>query len=174
MRIGFGFDAHRLVEGRPLVLAGCRIPFPRGLEGHSDADVASHAVIDAVLGAAALGDCGSMFPSSDPRYAAADSLDLLRRAVRAVRDAGFTPCQVDCTIVAEEPALAPHLEGMRRNLAEACGIRLEECMVKAKHTEGMGFTGEGIGMAAFAVAVIERWTVAGSPRRPADSAGPVP
>jgi 2-C-methyl-D-erythritol 2,4-cyclodiphosphate synthase len=155
MRAGFGFDAHRLVPGRPLVLAGCRIPFDRGLEGYSDADVVAHALIDAILGAAAMGDCGSMFPAGDPQYAGADSIDLLRRAVAAVAGRGFTIGNVDCTIVAEQPALAPHTGAMRKALAQACGIPLDRCSVKAKHTEGMGFTGEGIGMAAFASATIE-------------------
>ena len=154
MRVGFGFDAHRLVPGRPLVLAGCRIPFERGLEGYSDADVAAHAVIDAVLGAAALGDCGSMFPAGDPAYAGADSMDLLRRAMQALTKASYRVGNVDCTIVAERPALAPYLEQMRANMAAAIGIPVERCSVKAKHTEGMGYTGEGIGMAAYAVAVL--------------------
>ena len=154
-RVGFGFDAHRLVPGRPLVLAGCRIPFDKGLEGYSDADVAAHAVIDAVLGAAALGDCGSMFPAGDPQFAGADSMQLLRRAVARVRESGFSVGNVDCTIVAERPALAPHIPQMCAKLADACGIALELCNVKAKHTEGMGYTGEGIGMAAYAVATLE-------------------
>ncbi len=154
MRVGFGFDAHRLVPGRPLVLAGCRIPFERGLEGYSDADVAAHAVIDALLGAAALGDCGSMFPAGDPAYAGADSMDLLRRAMQALTKASYRVGNVDCTIVAERPALAPYLEQMRANMAAAIGIPVERCSVKAKHTEGMGYTGEGIGMAAYAVAVL--------------------
>jgi 2-C-methyl-D-erythritol 2,4-cyclodiphosphate synthase len=154
MRVGFGFDAHRLVPGRPLILAGCRIPFDRGLEGYSDADVAAHAVIDALLGAAALGDCGSMFPAGDPQFAGADSIGLLRRAVQRLREAGFVVGNVDCTIVAERPALSPHIDTMRRTLADAIGIPLEGCSVKAKHTEGMGYTGEGIGMAAYAIALL--------------------
>jgi 2-C-methyl-D-erythritol 2,4-cyclodiphosphate synthase len=155
MRVGFGFDAHRLVPGRPLVLAGCRIPFERGLEGYSDADIVAHALIDAILGAAAMGDCGTMFPAGDPQYAGADSVELLRTAVATVRAAGFAIGNVDCTIVAERPALAPHIPAMRGALAQACAIPLERCSVKAKHTEGMGFTGEGIGMAAFASATLE-------------------
>jgi 2-C-methyl-D-erythritol 2,4-cyclodiphosphate synthase len=155
LRIGFGFDAHRLAPGRPLVLAGCRIRFDRGLEGYSDADVVSHALIDALLGAAALGDCGTMFPAGTPELAGADSIELLRRAVQRVVQAGLRIGNVDCTIVAEEPELAPHIDAMRKNLANACGIAMEQCSVKAKHTEGMGFTGEGIGMAAFATATLE-------------------
>ncbi len=154
MRLGFGFDAHRLVAGRPLVLGGCRIPFDRGLEGYSDADVVAHALIDALLGAAALGDCGTMFPAGNPEFAGADSVLLLHRAVKSIVESGFRVGNVDCTIVAERPALAPYLEKMRSVLAEACGIGLESCSVKAKHTEGMGFTGEGVGMAAFATATL--------------------
>lgn len=155
MRIGLGFDAHRLVPGRPLVLAGCRIPFDRGLEGYSDADVAAHAIIDAVLGAAAMGDCGSMFPAGNPEFAGADSVALLRRAVKAVTEAGFKIGNVDCTIVAERPALAPHIDSMCKCIADAVGIPVNCCSVKAKHTEGMGYTGEGIGMAAYAVALLD-------------------
>jgi len=154
MRVGFGFDAHRLVPGRPLVLAGCRIPFDRGLEGYSDADVAAHALIDAVLGAAAMGDCGSMFPAGNPEFAGADSVALLSRAVKAISEAGFKVGNVDCTIVAEQPALAPHIESMRQCIAGAVGIHVDRCSIKAKHTEGMGYTGEGIGMAAYAVALL--------------------
>ncbi len=156
MKVGFGFDAHRLVPGRPLILAGCRIPFDRGLEGYSDADVVAHALIDALLGAAAMGDCGSMFPAGDPQFAGAHSVDLLRRAVKRLADAGYSIGNVDCTIVAEQPPLAPHIEEMRRTLAEAVGVSIDCCSVKAKHTEGMGYTGEGIGMAAYAVATINR------------------
>jgi 2-C-methyl-D-erythritol 2,4-cyclodiphosphate synthase len=155
VRAGFGFDAHRLVPGRPLVLGGCRIPFDRGLEGYSDADVVAHALIDAILGAAALGDCGTMFPAGDPAYAGADSVALLRKAVARTERMGLRVCNVDCTVVAEQPSLAGHIPAMREVLARACGIALDRCNVKAKHTEGMGFTGEGIGMAAFAVAMLE-------------------
>jgi 2-C-methyl-D-erythritol 2,4-cyclodiphosphate synthase len=154
MRVGFGFDAHRLVPGRPLVLAGCRIAFDRGLEGYSDADVAAHAITDALLGAAAMGDCGSMFPAGNPEFAGADSVGLLRRAVKRVTEAGFHVGNVDCTIVAEQPALAPYIEAMRKNIADAVGIPLTCCSVKAKHTEGMGYTGEGVGMASYAVATL--------------------
>jgi 2-C-methyl-D-erythritol 2,4-cyclodiphosphate synthase len=155
MKVGFGFDAHRLVPGRPLILAGCRIPFDRGLEGYSDADVVAHALIDALLGAAAMGDCGAMFPAGDPQFAGADSVELLRRAVRRLVEAGYAVGNVDCTIVAEQPSLAQHVEKMRETLAKAVGIPVERCSVKAKHTEGMGYTGEGIGMAAYAVATLE-------------------
>jgi 2-C-methyl-D-erythritol 4-phosphate cytidylyltransferase/2-C-methyl-D-erythritol 2,4-cyclodiphosphate synthase len=154
VKAGFGFDAHRLVPGRPLIIAGCRVPFDKGLEGYSDADVAAHAVIDAILGAAALGDCGSLFPAGDPQYAGADSMELLRRAVQCVRDAGYAVSNLDCTIVAERPPLAPHIQQMRANLASAVGVPIDCCNVKAKHTEGMGYTGEGIGMAAYAIATL--------------------
>lgn len=155
MRVGFGFDAHPLVEGRPLVLGGVRVPFERGLEGFSDADVIAHALIDAVLGAAALGDCGTHFPAGDPRFAGADSVRLVGRAAGMVRQAGFTIANVDCTIIAEAPALQPHIEQMRARLAAALDIEVERCSVKAKRSEGLGFTGDGRGMAACAVALLE-------------------
>jgi 2-C-methyl-D-erythritol 2,4-cyclodiphosphate synthase len=155
MRVGFGFDAHRLVPGRPLVLAGVRIPFDLGLEGFSDADVIAHAVIDAVLGAAALGDCGSRFPAGDPKYAGAESIGLLKIAAQILNGAGLRAHNVDCVIVAEAPALAPHLEKMRVALAAALGIDTGSCSVKAKRTEGLGFTGTSEGMAAYAVATVE-------------------
>lgn len=154
MRAGFGFDAHRLVAGRPLILAGCRIDFAKGLEGFSDGDVAAHAVIDALLGAAALGDCGTHFPAGDPRHANADSMQLLRAAVALLAKRGFTPGNIDCTIVAEHPQLAAYVEAMRQNIAAATGLQLERCSVKAKRTEGLGFTGDGSGMAAYAAATV--------------------
>jgi len=155
MRVGFGFDAHRLVPGRPLILGGIRIPFDRGLEGFSDADVVAHAVIDAVLGAAGLGDCGSRFPAGDPKYAGAESIGLLTTAAKILADAGLRAHNLDCVVVAEAPALAPHLEKMRAALAAALGIETAQCSVKAKRTEGLGFTGTGEGMAAYAVATVE-------------------
>ncbi len=155
MRVGFGFDAHRLVEGRPLILGGCIIPHGRGLEGFSDADVVAHAVIDAILGAAALGDCGTHFPAGDARFANADSMALLRKAVALLADAGFAVQNVDCTIVAEAPALAPHLDAMRAKLAAAMNVGVQQCSVKAKRTEGLGFTGRSEGIAAYAVAAVE-------------------
>jgi 2-C-methyl-D-erythritol 2,4-cyclodiphosphate synthase len=155
LRVGFGFDAHRLVEGRPLILGGCVIPHGRGLEGFSDADVVAHAVIDAILGAAALGDCGTHFPAGDARFANADSMALLRKAVALIADAGFAVHNVDCTIVAEAPALAPHLDAMRAKLAAAMNVGVQACSVKAKRTEGLGFTGRSEGIAAYAVAAVE-------------------
>lgn len=154
MRVGFGFDAHPLVSGRPLILGGVRVPFDRGLEGFSDADVVAHALIDAVLGAAALGDSGAHFPAGDPRFAGADSLALLRQAVGIARDAGYSVTNVDCTVVADVPALAPYVGRMRDAIAAAMGIAPGQCSVKAKRTEGLGFVGEGAGMAAYAVALV--------------------
>jgi 2-C-methyl-D-erythritol 2,4-cyclodiphosphate synthase len=155
MRVGFGYDAHALVEGRPLVLAGVAIPFDRGLDGYSDADVAAHAVIDALLGAAALGDCGTHFPAGDRRFAGARSVELLTQAVQIVRGAGFSVGNVDCTIVAEQPSLSAHIPAMREALASSMGVELSRVSVKAKRTEGLGFTGQGAGMEAYAVAFVE-------------------
>ena len=155
MRVGFGYDAHPLVEGRPLVLAGVAIPFDRGLDGYSDADVAAHAVIDALLGAAALGDCGSHFPAGDRRFAGARSVELLARAVATLRGAGFSVGNVDCTIVADQPALSGHVAAMRESLASSMGVDVSRVSVKAKRTEGLGFTGRGAGMEAYAVAFVE-------------------
>jgi len=155
VRIGFGFDAHRLVAGRPLVLGGCRIPYDRGLEGYSDGDALAHALIDAMLGAAALGDCGSRFPAGDPRYAGADSMKLLSQAAGLVREAHFRVNNVDGTIVADQPALATHLPSMRAALAKTLGIDVARCSVKAKRTEGLGFTGRSEGVAAYAIATLD-------------------
>jgi len=154
MRVGFGYDAHPLVAGRPLVLAGVAIPFDRGLEGFSDADVAAHAVMDALFGAAALGDCGTHFPAGDARFAGAKSVKLLSEAVEMLRRAGFTVGNVDCTIVAEQPSLSAHVVAMRESLASAMNVDLARVSVKAKRTEGLGFTGQGAGMEAYAVAFI--------------------
>lgn len=156
MRVGSGFDAHGLVAGRPLVLGGVTIPYQRGLAGHSDADVVSHAVCDALLGAAALGDLGTHFPSSDPTWKGAASLDLLRRVRRLLDEAGWTIVNVDATIIAERPPLAAHLPAMRENISEAAGVLPTEVSIKATSTDGLGFTGRGDGIAAQAVALIER------------------
>jgi 2-C-methyl-D-erythritol 2,4-cyclodiphosphate synthase len=155
VRVGFGFDAHALVPGRPLVLGGCQVPFERGLEGYSDADVIAHAAIDAILGAAGLGDCGSRFPAGDARYAGIASVMLLAEAARLAREAGFEVGNLECTVVAEQPQLAPYLERMRAALATALRVPVERCGVHAKRTEGLGFTGAGEGIAAFAVAALE-------------------
>lgn len=155
-RIGTGYDLHRLVEGRPLVLAGVRIPFDRGLLGHSDADIVCHAVTDAVLGAAALGDIGRLFPDSLPLWKDADSLDLLGRAMRAVDGAGFRVVNVDVTVIAERPKLLPHLDAMRANLAAALGVDIDAVSIKGKTNEGVDAIGRGEGMACHAVALLAR------------------
>ena len=155
MRIGTGYDVHRLVEDRKLILGGVEIPYEKGLLGHSDADVLVHAVMDALLGAAALGDIGGHFPDSDPRYEGADSLALLREVCRILREAGFEPGNVDATIVAQAPKLAPHIPTMRRNIAAAMGLDTSCVSVKATTEERLGFTGEGLGIAAQAAALID-------------------
>ncbi len=154
MRVGIGFDVHRLVEGRPLVLGGVTIPFEQGLLGHSDADVLTHAIMDALLGAAALGDLGQHFPDTDPAYAGADSLALLREVVRKVKDQGYRVANVDSVVAAERPRLVAHLPAMRERLAAALGCSPEAVSVKATTTEGLGFTGRGEGIAAQAVCLI--------------------
>jgi 2-C-methyl-D-erythritol 2,4-cyclodiphosphate synthase len=151
---GIGYDCHRLAEGRRLVLGGVEIDYDRGLEGHSDADVLTHAVIDALLGAAALGDIGEHFPDTDERYRDADSLELLRVAVALLRDRGFTVEHVDATVVIERPKLAPYRDRMRDALAHAIGIAVEHVSVKATRGEGMGFVGRGEGAAALAIATV--------------------
>lgn len=155
MRIGTGYDVHRLVVDRKLILGGVEIPYEKGLLGHSDADVLVHAVMDALLGAAALGDIGGHFPDSDPRYEGADSLALLREVCRILREAGFEPGNVDATIVAQAPKLAPHIPAMRRNIAAAMGLDTSCVSVKATTEERLGFTGEGLGIAAQAAALID-------------------
>jgi 2-C-methyl-D-erythritol 2,4-cyclodiphosphate synthase len=154
MRIGHGFDAHRLVGKRPLVLAGVRIPFERGALGHSDGDVLAHALADALLGAAALGDLGGRFPDTDPRWKDADSMELLAQCAAAARAAGFAIVNVDATIVLERPKLAPLIEQMRANVASRLGISIDAVSLKAKTSEGMGYTGDGTGLAAYAVALL--------------------
>ena len=155
MRIGHGYDVHRLVEGRRLILGGVEIPFERGLLGHSDADVLTHAVMDALLGAAALGDIGKLFPDSDPAYEGADSLVLLGRVVQALDENGYRTGNIDATILAQRPKLAPHIPLMRQRLAAAMGVDPDRVSVKATTGEGRGFTGSGEGIAAHAVALIE-------------------
>ena len=154
MRIGHGYDVHRLVEGRKLILGGVDIPYERGLLGHSDADVLVHAIMDAILGAAALGDIGKLFPDSDERYAGADSLGLLAEVMRVLRGAGYELGNVDATVVAQRPRLAPYIEQMRRNIAAAAGVDVSQVSVKATTEEKLGFTGDGSGIAAHAVALI--------------------
>ena len=155
LRIGHGYDVHRLVEGRRLILGGVEIPYERGLLGHSDADVLTHAVMDALLGACALGDIGLLFPDSDPAYRGADSLRLLDEVVALLRREGFRVGNVDATVLAQAPKLAPHLPMIRRNLAERLRVPLSRVSVKATTEEGLGFTGAGEGMAAHAVCLVE-------------------
>ena len=155
MRIGHGYDVHRLVEGRKLILGGVEVPFEKGLLGHSDADVLAHAVMDAVLGAAALGDIGQHFPDNDPAYSGADSLKLARRVAEILKEHGFRIENIDATLLCQRPKLAPHIPAMRRNLADAFGLPVDAVSVKATTEEHLGFTGEGLGIAAHAVALIE-------------------
>ena len=152
LRIGHGFDAHRLVEGRALILGGIRIPFDRGPLGHSDGDVLAHALSDALLGAAALGDLGTRFPATEERWKDADSMELLAKCVAVVRDAGFTIVNADATIVAQRPRLSPFIDAMRARVAASLGIDLGAVSVKAKTSDGMGYTGDGSGLAVYAVA----------------------
>ena len=154
MRIGHGYDVHRLVKGRLLILGGVTVPYERGLLGHSDADVLTHAVMDALLGAAALGDIGALFPDSDPAYAGADSLALLRRVVQLLRENGLGIGNVDATVLAQAPRLRPYISAMREKLAEAMGIAVGDVSVKATTEEGLGFTGAGEGIAAHAVCLL--------------------
>jgi 2-C-methyl-D-erythritol 2,4-cyclodiphosphate synthase len=153
-RIGQGFDVHALVPGRRLVLGGVEIPYERGLLGHSDADVLAHAVTDALLGAAGLGDIGRHFPDTDARFAGADSLVLLAEAVRRVREAGYSVGNVDATIVAQAPRMAPHIDEMNARLARAIGIGVGQVNVKARTTERLGFEGRSEGISAHAVALL--------------------
>ncbi|MGN0707017.1 MAG: 2-C-methyl-D-erythritol 2,4-cyclodiphosphate synthase [Faecalibacterium sp.] len=155
MRIGHGYDVHRLVEGRRLILGGVEIPFEKGLLGHSDADVLTHAVMDAVLGAAALGDIGQHFPDSDPAYAGADSLELARHVAELLHAEGWRLENIDATILCQRPKLAPHIPAMRKNLAAAFELPVQAVSVKATTEEHLGFTGEGLGIAAHAVALIQ-------------------
>ena len=154
--IGLGYDCHRFAARRPLVLGGVRVPHDHGLEGHSDADVLTHAIIDALLGAAALGDIGHHFPDTDERYRGADSLELLRATVAMLAELGCSVAHVDATVVIERPAISPHRDEMRRNLADAIGIDCGRVNVKATRGEGMGFVGRQEGAAALAVATVER------------------
>ena len=155
MRIGHGYDVHRLVSGRRLILGGVDIPYEKGLLGHSDADVLTHAVMDALLGAAALGDIGQLFPDSDPAYAGADSIELLKKVAAMLREKGYALHNLDCTVLAQSPKLAPYVDTMRKNLANACGASICAVSVKATTEEGLGFTGSGEGIAAHAVCLLE-------------------
>lgn len=155
MRVGHGYDVHKLVPGRDLILGGVKIGHPTGLLGHSDADVLAHAVMDALLGAAGLGDIGQMFPDSDPRFAGADSLVLLEQVAARLEGAGYRVGNVDATVVAQKPRLSPHVPLMRENLARAMGVELGRVNVKATTEERLGFTGREEGIAAHAVALLE-------------------
>jgi 2-C-methyl-D-erythritol 2,4-cyclodiphosphate synthase len=154
--VGIGYDCHRLVAGRRLVLGGVELPHERGLQGHSDADVLAHAVLDALLGAAGLGDIGERFPDTDERWRGADSIGLLQGVVTTVIAAGLQIVNVDCTVVMEAPRLAPHRQAIRERLAQALGLAVERVNVKATTGEGMGFVGRGEGVAALAVATLAR------------------
>ena len=155
MRVGYGFDAHRLAKGRTLILGGVQIESDLGALGHSDADVLAHAVSDALLGAAALGDLGLRYPASDERWKDADSMELLAQCAAEVLRAGYRIANIDATIVVENPRLAPHVGRMRENLSQRLGLSLAQVSVKAKSSEGMGYTGDGTGIAASAVALLE-------------------
>lgn len=154
MRIGHGYDVHRLVEGRKLILGGVEIPYEKGLLGHSDADVLTHAVMDALLGAAGLGDIGRHFPDTDPAYSGADSLKLLDRVVELLDEQGWLVGNVDATVLAQRPKLAPYISQMRENLARHMQVEPGQVNIKATTEEGLGFTGSGEGMAAHAVALL--------------------
>ena len=153
-RIGYGYDVHRLTEGRPLVLGGVTIPWENGRGGHSDADVMLHALMDALLGAAALGDIGHLFPDSDQRYRGIDSRKLLRRVAVLLEQEGYAVGNVDLTLVAQRPKIAPYIDDMRTNIAADLGVSITRVSVKATTEEGLGFTGTGEGMAAHAVALL--------------------
>ena len=155
MRIGTGYDVHKLVEGRKLILGGVEIPFEKGLLGHSDADVLTHAVMDSLLGAAALGDIGQHFPDTDPRYAGADSIALLREVRRLLEEAGYRVGNVDATIICQRPKLAGYLPAMRENIAAALEISAGQVSVKATTEEHLGFTGRGEGISTQAAALLE-------------------
>ena len=155
-RIGHGYDVHRLVEGRDLILGGVNIPWKLGLLGHSDADVLAHAIMDAILGAAAMGDIGMLFPDNDPTFKGADSLLLLREVMRRVREAGWEVVNIDATVLAQAPKLSPHKLKMRENLAAAAGLDVSQVSVKATTEEGLGWTGRSEGMAVHAIALLTK------------------
>ncbi len=156
MRIGHGYDVHRLVEGRDLILGGVKIPYELGLLGHSDADVCVHALMDAILGAAALGDIGQHFPDTDEKYKGADSLELLREVCELVEDLGYALVNADITIIAQKPKLAPYIAEMRENIADVCGADICDINVKATTTEKLGFEGRGEGISTHAVVLLSK------------------
>ena len=155
MRIGHGYDVHRLTENRKLILGGVEIPYEKGLLGHSDADVLVHALMDAMLGAAAMGDIGKLFPDNDDAYLGADSLVLLKKVSALIREQGYTLSNADCTVIAQRPRLSPFIDEMRKRVAEAAGVDVGRISVKATTEEKLGFTGEGLGIAAHAVVLLE-------------------
>lgn len=155
MRIGSGYDVHKLAEGRDCIIGGVKIPYEKGLLGHSDADVLLHAIADALLGAAALGDIGRHFPDHDPQYKGADSRKLLSHVLDLILEEGYCIMNVDATIIAQKPKMAPHIDEMRKNIAETLQIDLKQINVKATTEEGLGFTGAGLGIAASAVCLLE-------------------
>ncbi len=154
MRIGHGYDVHRLAENRKLILGGVEIPYEKGLLGHSDADVLVHAVMDSLLGALALGDIGKLFPDTDPAYSGADSIELLRRVINLADEKGYAIGNIDVTVIAQKPKLSPYTERMRQNIAEACGCSVSCISVKATTEENLGFTGDGSGISAHCVALL--------------------
>ena len=156
MRIGHGYDVHKLVEGRKLIMGGVEIPYEKGLLGHSDADVLLHAISDALLGAAALGDIGKLFPDTDMQYKGADSRVLMAEVMRRIKEKGFRVVNVDATIIAQRPKMRNYIDTMRQNIAETLGCDTDDINVKATTEEGMGFTGEGMGISAHAVCLIEK------------------
>lgn len=155
MRIGHGYDVHRLVEGRKLIIGGVDIPYEKGLLGHSDADVLLHAVSDALLGAAALGDIGKHFPDTDPTFKGADSRVLLRHVVALIKEKGYKVGNIDCTVIAQKPKMKDYIDTMRQNIADDCGVDISCVNVKATTEEKLGFTGDGSGISAHAVCIIE-------------------
>ncbi len=155
MRIGHGYDVHRFKAGRDLILGGVEIPYDKGLDGHSDADVLVHAVMDALLGAAALGDIGKHFPDTDKKYQDADSIKLLWEVIGKLKDAGYKPLNIDSTVCAQAPKLAPYIDEMRENIAVACGLKKSAVSVKATTEEGLGFTGSLEGISATAVCLLQ-------------------
>jgi len=154
MRIGHGYDVHRLVEGRKLIMGGVDIPYEKGLLGHSDADVLLHAIADALLGALAMGDIGKHFPDTDPAFKGADSMKLLEHVVGLIGAKGYCVGNLDATIIAQKPKMAPHIQTMRENIAHACGVDVDRINVKATTEEGLGFTGTGEGISAHAVVLL--------------------
>ena len=156
MRIGHGYDVHKLVEGRRLIMGGVEIPYEKGLLGHSDADVLLHAISDALLGAAALGDIGKLFPDTDPQFKGADSLLLMKEVYRNIKDMGYRVVNVDATIIAQRPKMRGYIDSMRENIAKVLECDISDINVKATTEEGMGFTGEGMGISAHAVCLIDK------------------